>query len=102
GGEHPKHQPGEVLFHRDEGRHWFAGPSSTAGGRPAASRTPAGWRTARSRPAPSGARRRHLDQTVAAEPARSRVRVLRRDLIFADELVGQLAVDLELDGHEIV
>src|SRR5262249_41294379 len=46
--------------------------------------------------------RRILDQLVAAEPGGRRPALLRRNLVLADVLVRQLAIDLEFDRDEVL
>ena len=81
-------------------------PPPLAGTSPARPRIP-GWRrrtsaghrpAGRRRPAPGGG------NWINVSPLNPRgdVGVLRRDFVLADELVRQLAVDLELDRHEVV
>src|ERR1041385_1769305 len=79
-GERADHQAGEVLFDAGE-----------------ALRGRLRWRTA------SACRGCRIEQQLLAnESGDARICILRRDLVLADELVRQLAVDLEFDGDKVV
>ena len=86
--EHAEHQSGEVLLDGGQPllrriRRWTA----ATGRRSRRSTRTTGWRG------------RKLNQLLAAESDYRNIAVLRRNLILADELIGQFAADLELDWY---
>jgi hypothetical protein len=90
GGEHPKHEAGEILLHADDAnavcRRKLFGC----------------WRRRSTWPALRWPRVRLLNEIIAVESGGGGTAFLRRNLVLPDVLVRQLDGNFEFDGNQVL